>query len=204
MVVCRSDHLAAQVQHFSAEPLVVTLDLAGHGDSDGGREAWSMEAFSLDVTAVIEKLGLTETVVGGPRDGRRGDPRSGRRSPERSWIGRCRTFFDVEHRLTDEQAEQFLTPPFRFRGAHPAFYFRTCSLKRPRRSEGAIVADVSGCPSGVGPASMKQLLTTTRWEHSARFSPHRLYHSDKYVTKADIARRYRRLRVSILQGSGHS
>ena len=47
-----------QVPEFSTDYQVVTLDIAGHGDSEAGRETWSMSAFGTDVAAVIDKLKL--------------------------------------------------------------------------------------------------------------------------------------------------
>jgi pimeloyl-ACP methyl ester carboxylesterase len=50
---------------------VVTVDLAGHGASGLNRNGWTMAAFGQDVVAVVEQLGLTQTVLighsmGGP------------------------------------------------------------------------------------------------------------------------------------------
>ena len=44
---------------------VVTIDLAGHGESGSGRTSWTMPAFGGDVAAVIEQLGLADTVLVG-------------------------------------------------------------------------------------------------------------------------------------------
>ena len=43
----------------------MTIDLAGFGESGVEREAWTMEAFGDDVTAVVEKLDLREVVLVG-------------------------------------------------------------------------------------------------------------------------------------------
>jgi pimeloyl-ACP methyl ester carboxylesterase len=44
---------------------VVTLDLAGFGDSGDSRSAWTMEAFGQDVAAVVNALGLEDVVLVG-------------------------------------------------------------------------------------------------------------------------------------------
>jgi pimeloyl-ACP methyl ester carboxylesterase len=44
---------------------VVTLDLAGHGESGADRDRWTMEAFGQDVVAVVEDLGLSKVVLVG-------------------------------------------------------------------------------------------------------------------------------------------
>jgi pimeloyl-ACP methyl ester carboxylesterase len=60
-----------QVPSFGVNFRVVTLDLAGHGQSGTGRTDWTMEAFGQDVAAVVEKLDLQNVVLighgmGGP------------------------------------------------------------------------------------------------------------------------------------------
>jgi pimeloyl-ACP methyl ester carboxylesterase len=60
-----------QVPVFAKLYRVVTLDLAGHGDSGRGRKEWSVPAFGEDVSAVVVKLGLKKVVLigssmGGP------------------------------------------------------------------------------------------------------------------------------------------
>jgi pimeloyl-ACP methyl ester carboxylesterase len=60
-----------QIPSFGVNFRVVTLDLAGHGQSGISRTAWTMEAFGHDVAAVVEKLDLQHVVLighgmGGP------------------------------------------------------------------------------------------------------------------------------------------
>ena len=42
---------------------VVTLDLAGHGESGGQRRDWTIRAFGEDVRAVVEHLGLRRVIL---------------------------------------------------------------------------------------------------------------------------------------------
>jgi pimeloyl-ACP methyl ester carboxylesterase len=60
-----------QTKHFSQKYKVVTLDLAGFGESGSNRSDWTMQSFSKDVCAVVEKLRLEQVVLlgfsmGGP------------------------------------------------------------------------------------------------------------------------------------------
>lgn len=60
-----------QIPSFGVNSKVVTLDLAGHGRSGGGRSVYTMQAFGQDVAAVVEKLDLKNIVLighgmGGP------------------------------------------------------------------------------------------------------------------------------------------
>jgi pimeloyl-ACP methyl ester carboxylesterase len=54
-----------QVEPLSARYRVVTLDLAGHGDSGRNRAAWSLAAFGRDVQAVVHTLDLPKVVLVG-------------------------------------------------------------------------------------------------------------------------------------------
>jgi pimeloyl-ACP methyl ester carboxylesterase len=45
--------------------LIVTIDLAGHGESGAGRGSWTMPAFGQDVAAVVRRLGLEDVVLVG-------------------------------------------------------------------------------------------------------------------------------------------
>jgi pimeloyl-ACP methyl ester carboxylesterase len=62
---CDRRYWADQLSHFAERYQVVAVDLAGHGESGMGREAWTMPAFGADVVAVAEKLGLGPMVLVG-------------------------------------------------------------------------------------------------------------------------------------------
>ena len=51
---CDRTYWSKQLDHFAQKYQVVALDLAGHGESGFGREAWTMSAFGSDVVAVVE------------------------------------------------------------------------------------------------------------------------------------------------------
>jgi len=55
----------AQAKHFSQKYKVVTLDLAGFGESGNTRNEWTMEAFGYDVVAVLDKLNLENVILVG-------------------------------------------------------------------------------------------------------------------------------------------
>jgi len=60
---CDKNYWDSQVSHFAKTYQVVTLDLAGHGDSGTDRENWNMAAFGEDVAAVIKQLSLKQVVL---------------------------------------------------------------------------------------------------------------------------------------------
>jgi len=69
--MCDQSYWSEQVGPFSADHLVVTIDLPGHGDSGMTRDDWDMVALGGDVRSVVEHLDLSEVIVighsmGGP------------------------------------------------------------------------------------------------------------------------------------------
>jgi pimeloyl-ACP methyl ester carboxylesterase len=60
---CDRSYWRGQVRPLAVRYQVVAVDLAGHGESGGGRRAWTMAAFGEDVVAVVEQLGLGEVVL---------------------------------------------------------------------------------------------------------------------------------------------
>jgi pimeloyl-ACP methyl ester carboxylesterase len=64
-ISCDQSYWKEQVAPFSREFRVVTLDLAGHGESGLGRQEWSMESYGGDVSAVVKSLDLHSVVLVG-------------------------------------------------------------------------------------------------------------------------------------------
>lgn len=62
---CDRTYWEKQVAYFSERYRVVTLDLAGHGNSGLDRSMWSMPAYGKDIKAVVEKLDLGQIVIVG-------------------------------------------------------------------------------------------------------------------------------------------
>jgi pimeloyl-ACP methyl ester carboxylesterase len=63
---CDSGYWDAQLDHFAANHAVITLDLAGHGESPGRQGTdWSIAAFGADVAAVIADSGARRVVLVG-------------------------------------------------------------------------------------------------------------------------------------------
>ena len=54
-----------QVEHFSKDYTAIAIDLAGSGESGHDRTNWTIEAFSNDVIAVMDKLELDKAVLVG-------------------------------------------------------------------------------------------------------------------------------------------
>lgn len=106
---CDGSYWDAQVEHFVKTNRVVTIDLAGHGDSDLGREKWTMEAFGADVRAVVEELDLRNVVLVGHSMGGPVVVEAARTMPDRiiGIIG-VDNFQSVDFKMTQEQIDGFV------------------------------------------------------------------------------------------------
>ena len=62
---CDRGYWEAQRDHFAQRYRVVTVDLAGHGDSGDNRDEFTMSAFGADVAAVAAALDLRNVVLVG-------------------------------------------------------------------------------------------------------------------------------------------
>jgi len=62
---CDRSYWKEQVESFATQFQVVTIDLAGHGESGTGRQVWTIDSFGEDVAAVIKKLDLKRVILVG-------------------------------------------------------------------------------------------------------------------------------------------
>jgi len=61
---CDQTYWSQQIEAFTPEHQVVTIDLAGHGlSTKGNRKEWSMTRFAKDVISVLEQLEYEEVVL---------------------------------------------------------------------------------------------------------------------------------------------
>ncbi|HET8624627.1 MAG TPA: alpha/beta hydrolase [Gemmatimonadales bacterium] len=95
-----------QVPRLAARRRVVTLDLAGHGASGGGRAAWSIAGFGRDVEAVVEAVGAKQVVLVGHSMGGLVVLEAARRMPNRvNGIVLVDMLLNAEERTPPEQIE---------------------------------------------------------------------------------------------------
>ncbi len=62
---CDKSYWSAQVEELSQKYRVVTIDLAGHGESSTERKDYTIQLFGEDVAAVVNELKLTEVILVG-------------------------------------------------------------------------------------------------------------------------------------------
>jgi len=96
------------VPRLSARHRVVTLDLAGHGESGRERDQWTMAAFGHDMEAVVDAVGAKQVVLVGHSMGGPVVLEATRRMPERvKGIVPIDTLLDVEERTSPDEVEAF-------------------------------------------------------------------------------------------------
>jgi len=205
---CNRTHWQRQMEYFSADHLVVSLDLAGHGDSGFDRRVWSMTAFGQDVATVVRKLDLDEVVLIGHSMGGSVILEAAELLGERVvGLVPVDTFFDVDNRLSPKQAEQFLQS-FRadFRAATRRYVSDHMVVENtdPVLKE-TIVSDLSLAHPSVAVESLGELLTYDTPAALARIrAPIHCINSDRYVTRVDIARKHTRsFEVELIPAVGH-
>jgi pimeloyl-ACP methyl ester carboxylesterase len=158
---CDRSYWEGQLEPFSRDFRVVAVDLAGHGESGLGREAWTIEAFGRDVAAVVEALGLERTILIGHSMGGDAIVEAARRLPGRVdglvWI-------DAYKRLgtqrTPEQLEAIMAPlraDFE-KGARTFVRGMFPSGADPPLVE-RVVADMSAAPPAVALGAAQSALT---------------------------------------------
>jgi len=108
---CDKSYWKYQVPYFAKKHKVVTIDLAGHGDSGLGREDYTITAFGGDVTAVVNKLRLDEVILIGHSLGGPVIIEAAQQMPKRviGLVG-VDTFQDLDAVPTQEQIDEFLAP----------------------------------------------------------------------------------------------
>jgi pimeloyl-ACP methyl ester carboxylesterase len=107
---CDAGYWKEQVPVFSKHNMVVTIDLAGHGESGMERKEYTMESFGEDVAAVVNKLELKSVILIGHSMGGRVNLAAALRIPDRvlALVG-VDNYQDFEMKIPPEQIEQFLS-----------------------------------------------------------------------------------------------
>ena len=108
---CDRTYWEAQLPYFAQKYKVVTIDLAGHGESGLDRKEWTMGAFGEDVFAVVNKLNLDQVVLVGHSMGGFAMLEAARRIPQLviGLVG-VDTLQNFEDKHTQEQIDEMLTP----------------------------------------------------------------------------------------------
>jgi pimeloyl-ACP methyl ester carboxylesterase len=203
---CNRSFWDPQVTAFASEYRVVTLDLAGHGDS-GVRSGWTLRAFGEDVRAVVEGLDLKRIVLCGHSMGGPVALEAATLMPERvlGVVG-VDSLHDAAQELAGPLWEERIE-------AYRKDFKGTCQrdVRRmfPKGADPKLIAEVSGkmC-SGSGEVAVALLETFTGYDIGAAMqkveAPIRSLNADLYPTQIEGNRRYSPgYEAVIMEGVGH-
>ena len=108
---CDRGYWKHQLDHFARNHQVVTIDLAGHGESGLDRKNWTLQGFAEDLVAVVEALHLKKLVLIGHSMGGDVIVEAGKLLGDRIvgliWVD---VYRQLGHPSTPEQTERFLAP----------------------------------------------------------------------------------------------
>jgi len=207
---CDRSYWDLQVPYFSRKYKVVTIDLAGHGDSGQDRADWTIAAFGGDIAAVVEKLGLDRVLLIGHSMGGPVILEATRLMPDKviGLVG-VDTFKNVENKYTQEQINEFMVP------LNSNFVETTSNFVRTMfipNSDSALVEkiarDMSSAPPEIG---IGELIGNVNYQNNELTRalqevqvPIRCINSDMVPTNAEAAKKYAKsFEVNYMSNVGH-
>ncbi len=205
---CNRGFWDGQMAYFAAKHRVVALDLAGHGQSGGGRKDWTMAAFGEDVVSVVEALGLKRVVLIGHSLGGPAVLEAARRMPGRvaglvlvdSWV-------DFEQRLPAEEVEKYLSAlQADYRATTTAMvsqYLFSASTPEPVRAR--VLETVLSGPQEIGVAVARSSMAYDPLPALREIkAPIRAISSDLFPSNVEGNRKYvPGYQAAIMKGVGH-
>jgi pimeloyl-ACP methyl ester carboxylesterase len=198
----------AQAPALAARHRVVTLDLAGHGESGRDRALWTMAALGDDVRAVVEAVGAPAVVLVGHSMGGQVVLEAARRLRDRvRGIVLVDTLLDVEERMPLEQVDALMRS---LEGAYVPVatqmaneYLFATGTPPPVRER--VLARVTTMPPALSAALLRAL-----WTYDARpalreiQAPVRAVNADRFPTNVETNRVHMPgYRAVIVRGTGH-
>lgn len=162
---CDRSYWDAQVGPFSERFRVVTLDLAGHGESGSERSSWTIASYGVDVAAVVEHLDLDRVILIGHSMG--GDVVV---SAARLLAGKVAgliwvdTYSQLGTARSAEEVTEFLAP-FRANFADSTYALVRRALFPPTADSALVeqvATDMAAAPSHIALPSLESSITNDR------------------------------------------
>jgi pimeloyl-ACP methyl ester carboxylesterase len=205
--LCDSRYWRLQVPAFEDRYRVITLDLAGHGESGFGRELWTMQSFAADVAAVVRATETDRIVLVGHSMGGPVVVEAARILGERviGVIG-VDTFRMSDPMPADQQAEAFAGLQTDFGNTVRDFVATTMfvATSDPQLRD-SIANDMAEGPAVVGLGAGEGLLDYPAEERLGRLDkPFVLINSDYQPTESErVLAAAPQARIETISGAGH-
>ena len=204
---CDGTYWKDQVAAFDSTHKVITVDLAGHGQSGINRSNWTIEAFGGDVAAVVEKLDLKKVILIGHSMGGPVDIEAARKLGDRvvGLIG-VDTYQNVTAKFPPEQQKAFLQGMSAdFVAFTKGFVGQMFPSDADTTLRNRVAQDMASAPPEVGIAAMKALFDYDAVA-ALKEMPKPIYaiNADMWPTKVDDNRSVMDFfEVDYMKGHGH-
>ena len=204
---CDKSYWKNQVPYFEKNYTVVTLDLAGHGDSGLGRKNWTIESFGADVAAVVKALDLKRVILIGHSMGGPVILEAARLMPDRviGLVG-VDTFRDFAQKFPEDQRKAFLDPlTANFQGTTDRFVRSMFPDNADSALVAGIAADMASEPAEVGIGAMKSIINYDPVPALKELKiPIRCINADKWPTDVEGNKKLAySFEVKFMPGRGH-
>ena len=210
---CDSRYWREQVPIFAGEYRVVTMDLAGHGNSSMGRKIYSVESFAQDVKTVIEAVNTNKAIVIGHSFG--GEIVATAASMEQKkviGIIGVDTLQNVEEWYSREEAGKLIgIDGFKkdFKASVKTFVEQMIGKDIDPELKKWIIDDMSSAPPNIAISALEEYTGTIADKKMISVFkevkvPVRCINADLWPTKPEVNRKYMQsFDVSIMKGAGH-
>ncbi len=205
---CDRSAWESQLNHFAQKYRVITIDLAGHGESGLNRKVWTIESFGKDVKTVVEKLKLESIILVGHSLGGQVIVECAHLMPHRilGLVG-VDTYQNFEDEPTQQEIENFLIP-MRENFQESTYNFARRVLFAPN-SDPTLVekisSDMASVPPEVGIGTLRHAWTYNIREKLKNIRiPIYCINSDFYPVYIESNRKYAHFfKVEFMTGVGH-
>lgn len=148
---CDSRYWKNQTNVFSKDYQVITIDIAGHGNSSLSRTNYTMLSFAEDIKAVIDKENINRAILVGHSMGGSIIAEASRLMPKKiiSIIG-VDTYQNVEEKLSQEAFDEMIEPfENNFMDAAQGFVLSMFPIETDKKLVNWVKEDMSSAPRDV-------------------------------------------------------
>jgi pimeloyl-ACP methyl ester carboxylesterase len=157
---CDSRYWKNQTSVFSKDYQVITIDIAGHGNSSLNRIDYTMISFAEDIKAVIEKEKINKAILVGHSMGGGIIAEASRLMPEKiiSIIG-IDTYQNVDEKYSQEALDGMIEPfKHNFVGAAKGFVTPMLPEETDKNLVNWIIEDMSSAPKEIAISALQNYL----------------------------------------------